>query len=130
MGKKKRHRSTKHGAYSGRSEARPPKSAKFVYIVLAVGIGLILSGAFFYFQKKEPQRPNPVRAQVKRENYRFRETKKTLQPALFQGRIYVAYQIARDIPEVLDQLYCYCRCRENNGHINLLSCYTSTHAST
>ena len=60
----------------------------------------------------------------------LRETNPTLAPEDFTGVVRQAYQAARDIPEVLDRLYCYCRCRENHGHKNLLSCYVGTHAST
>ena len=63
-------------------------------------------------------------------SYRLREQGKLLPPSLFRGRVARAYQVAHEIPKVLDQLYCYCRCRENFGHKNLLSCYTNTHAST
>jgi hypothetical protein len=33
-----------------------------------------------------------------------------------------AYEHAREIPEVLDGLYCYCAC-DSYGHRSLLSCY-------
>ena len=40
-----------------------------------------------------------------------------------------AYQVAHDMPEVLDQLYCYCECDKHSGHRSLLSCYTDHHAA-
>ena len=64
-----------------------------------------------------------------KENIKLRETRQTLPPAFFGGRVKQAYQIARDIPEVLDKLYCYCLCKENNGHKNLLTCYVDNHAA-
>ena len=39
-----------------------------------------------------------------------------------------AYQAAREIPEVLDSLYCYCDCARHSGHKSLLSCYVDEHA--
>lgn len=63
-------------------------------------------------------------------DYQLREQGTVLSPTLFRGKVAEAYQVAQDIPKVLDQLYCYCRCRENFGHKSLLSCYTNTHAST
>jgi hypothetical protein len=42
----------------------------------------------------------------------------------------VAHQVAREIPDVLDRLYCYCGCDKHVGHESLLSCYTDNHAAT
>lgn len=52
------------------------------------------------------------------------ENKPVLSPALFQGKTAYAYQIAKEIPEVLDSIYCYCNCQMSLGHKSLLSCYT------
>lgn len=43
-----------------------------------------------------------------------------------------AYEVAHEIPWVLDSIYCYCRCKENPNvrHISLLSCYTDLHAAS
>jgi hypothetical protein len=60
----------------------------------------------------------------------LRETRPTLDPALFVGKAALAHQVARRIPEVLDQLYCYCECDKHMGHRSLLSCYTDGHAAT
>ena len=59
-----------------------------------------------------------------------RETRPTLDPAGFTGKATLAYQVAREIPEVLDQLQCYCACRSQYGHVSLLSCYVDGHGST
>ena len=40
-----------------------------------------------------------------------------------------AYLVARQIPQVLDGLHCYCECARNMGHRSLLTCYQSDHAS-
>lgn len=60
---------------------------------------------------------------------KLKETRPTLSPALFAGRTARAYQVAREIPEVLDQLYCYCHCQETLGHKSLLTCYVDNHAA-
>lgn len=130
MPKKKKQRSAKRTVKSKQITPKPKKSNKFSFIALGVGIALVLAGAFFQYQKKEPPKPVPARTQLKKENVRLRETRATLSPQRFQGKVFLAYQIARKIPEVLDGLYCYCRCRENSGHKNLLSCYVDSHAST
>ena len=59
-----------------------------------------------------------------------RETRPTLPPTLFMGRVAAAYAVAKRVPALLDQLYCYCQCKENIGHKSLLSCYVGRHAST
>ena len=58
------------------------------------------------------------------------ETRPTLDPARFVGKAARAHQVAREMPDVLDQLYCYCGCDKTNGHKTLLSCFTDGHAAT
>lgn len=57
------------------------------------------------------------------------ENKPILSPELFKGKTAYTYQIAKEIPEVLDSLYCYCNCQKHSGHKSLLSCYTDKHAA-
>jgi hypothetical protein len=59
-----------------------------------------------------------------------RESRPTLDPALFVGKASLAHRVAREIPDVLDRLYCYCGCDRSAGHKSLLSCYTDNHAAT
>jgi hypothetical protein len=59
-----------------------------------------------------------------------RETPATLDPARFVGKAAAAHKVAREIPDVLAQLYCYCQCGKHMGHKSLLSCYTDGHAAT
>ena len=59
-----------------------------------------------------------------------RETRPTLDPARFVGKPARAHQVAREMPDVLDRLYCYCECDRYLGHRSLLSCYTDGHAAT
>jgi len=59
-----------------------------------------------------------------------RETRPTLDPARFVGKARTAHQVAREIPDILDQLYCYCECDKHMGHKSLLSCFTDGHAAT
>ena len=56
------------------------------------------------------------------------ETRDTLSPYYFNGSIADAYQIAKEIPEVIDSLYCYCDCKKHMGHKSLLTCYVDRHA--
>ena len=51
-------------------------------------------------------------------------------PELFdQPRVRAGYAIARQIPETLNQLYCWCGCIENMGHRSALECFESNHAA-
>ena len=61
--------------------------------------------------------------------YRLRENRPVLPATLFSGIAAVAYRQAAEIPRVLDQLYCYCRCKENFGHKNLLTCFATRHGA-
>jgi len=57
------------------------------------------------------------------------ETRPTLSPAQFTGKTSNTYEIAREIPEILDSLYCYCDCKKHFGHKSLLTCYVDDHAA-
>ena len=127
---KKRKSAKKRKSQSKQSAPRPRKKSKFSFLALGVGFALVIVGAYFLYQKEEPKKPSTPPTKLKEENIKLRETRPTLSPEMFSGRIKRAYKIAREIPEVLDRLYCYCRCRENFGHKNLLSCYVDNHAST
>jgi Protein of unknown function with PCYCGC motif len=53
-----------------------------------------------------------------------------LSPALFADqKARAAYQTARDIPEVLSQLPCFCGCMMERGHKNNLFCFKDQHGS-
>ena len=58
-----------------------------------------------------------------------RELRPTRDPASYTGKARRAYEVAGQIPGVLDRLKCYCHC-DGYGHVSLLSCYTDNHAST
>lgn len=51
----------------------------------------------------------------------------TLDPALFTGEVAEAYRVARDRPELLEQMPCYCGCYVTQGHQNLLDCFRDRH---
>ncbi len=40
-----------------------------------------------------------------------------------------AYAAARGAPQVLDGVFCYCRCAKNFGHRSLLTCFESDHGA-
>jgi hypothetical protein len=51
----------------------------------------------------------------------------TLDPAMFTGPAHDAYAAAREHPELLAQLHCYCGCDRLHGHTNLLDCFRDNH---
>jgi hypothetical protein len=53
----------------------------------------------------------------------------TLPPERFFGQARKAYQVAKEIPQTLAQLPCYCYCDESFGHKSLHSCYETNHSS-
>jgi hypothetical protein len=53
----------------------------------------------------------------------------TQDPQLYQGDTRQAYIVARDHPELLAQLDCYCGCEEHEGHKNLLDCFRTNHGA-
>lgn len=54
----------------------------------------------------------------------------TLEPAAFKRTdIQKAYQVAKDIPDVLAQQPCYCYCKRK-GHRGLLDCFKTDHAAS
>ena len=54
----------------------------------------------------------------------------TLEPEQFTGPVRAAYRAAREIPQTLAQLPCYCHCDRGMGHKSLYSCYQDDHAAS
>jgi hypothetical protein len=55
----------------------------------------------------------------------------TLNPAAFDDpEVKAAYQAAKDSPEALENVSCYCGCFANSGHRNNLDCYRDSHGVT
>jgi hypothetical protein len=44
-------------------------------------------------------------------------------------RVALAYDHAREVPEILDGLYCHCNCAHAMGHRSLLSCFEGDQAA-
>lgn len=61
-----------------------------------------------------PRRPRPV----------------TPSPALFSGKLAQTYRIAKEAPELLEQMPCYCGCYRSADHKSNLDCYADRHADT
>jgi len=132
MGKKKKNKygPKKNATQQSHTAPASKKMSKYPLLAMIAGGILVIAGVFFLYQGEKPSAQSPELTDVQRANLNLRESRPTLSPQQFSGKVQKAYTIARMIPEVLDRLYCYCRCRENFGHKNLLTCYVDTHAST
>lgn len=91
--------------------------ALIILMTVGIGGGYLLSSYFY---------SNETLTDV--ASLRGGETRPTLSPARFTGKTASTYEIAREIPEVLDSLYCYCDCKKHFGHKSLLTCYVDDHA--
>lgn len=108
------------------SAPRAPKKSKIFWDTLLIVLTLLL---FMVAVTEETLAKNPVN---KDESLRRGETRATLDPGLFSDpRVKKAYQAAKEIPWVLDSIYCYCMCEESPvfRHKSLLSCYVDNHAA-
>ena len=55
---------------------------------------------------------------------------KVLDPAGFSDpQTRAAYEAAKQYAHVLEEIYCYCRCKENIGHRALVECFETGHAT-
>ena len=90
-------------------------------LFLGIGAMLILGGIAWISLSIMGQSNNESRSSAKRFE--------TLAPEMFTGRTREAYQAAKDVPEVLEQLPCYCGCRHTFDHKNNLFCFKDQHAS-
>ncbi len=121
MGKKKRKDKKNPG-----SNKSPQQKKKIFSPAVVIG-SLAVLGLVSYFVMESgrptvaPQRP------IRISPLELIETKPVLSSALFRGRTALAYKYAKEIPEVLDNQYCYCYCRLNFNHKTLLTCFTSDH---
>lgn len=98
--------------------------ALWAVIALSVAVALVWRG------EAPPAAPAISSSPAAGPTTARRETRPTLDPAQFVGKAAAAHRVAGEIPDVLDQLYCYCGCDKHQGHKSLLSCYTDGHAAT
>ncbi|MBX9571467.1 MAG: PCYCGC domain-containing protein [Candidatus Obscuribacterales bacterium] len=53
--------------------------------------------------------------------------KEVLDPSKFFGLASFGYAAAKNCPEVMEKLFCYCGCDLTDQHVSLLDCFTSIH---
>ena|SRR5689334_1720247 len=103
-------------------------SRRWVLTAGAIGVPLLAGGALAW-QRWDVASDTGAAPQASSGVPR-RETRPTLDPGRFTGRAALAHRVAREMPDVLDQLHCYCGCDRDPRHVSLLSCYTDGHAAT
>ena len=116
---------------------------KKVVIVLMIVLGVAVAAATLSSrrsavesnrnQSSQAKENPPLQASRLPAHYKDAESarplKATLDPAQFVGKTRRAYQVAKEIPETLAQLPCYCYCDQGFGHKSLHSCYEDEHSS-
>ncbi len=94
-------------------------------LILAAGLLLINGGC----AKRIPQQTDDTKA-FKALKTKMIDAKtglpKTLDPDLVQGEDREGYLVAKEIPEILARLPCFCGC-EAVGHETLLDCFVDEH---
>jgi hypothetical protein len=101
------------------NDQTPSKSARTINLVL-LAVALIAASGFVWYAIKGPA-PDTRAALPK-------PSTTTLDPAQFSGQTRVAYEAAKEVPEVLAQLPCFCGCMGGAiGHRNNLDCFHDHH---
>ncbi len=118
---------------SGKRKPENKKPAKKTLITLSIALSVALVALVIGMQlKATPKKTSDYTATTTDDNsLRRGETGTTLPPSRFSDPfIAETYQVAENIPNVLDSLKCYCFCdRQPFNHKSLLSCYVETHAA-
>jgi len=132
----------------GKHAAAPPRKSKRVYqgILAVAAVGMMVSIYFFGgrgpssggsegltpLPPAAPTAANPaLRNRIILPAIPQRPRPITLEPASFPDpEIRQAYQAAKDAPEVLETVACYCGCYSDSAHRNNLDCYKDNHGVT
>ncbi|OGP77039.1 MAG: hypothetical protein A2V86_15860 [Deltaproteobacteria bacterium RBG_16_49_23] len=104
------------------------RKALFLFIFLIFSSGSVLANG--EHPKTLKQETDPKAFKILKEKSIDPKTglPKTLDPHLFKGKAKRAYQVAREISEVLAQMPCFCDC-DVFGHENLLDCFIDQHGA-
>jgi hypothetical protein len=105
-------------------QSRP--STRFLLVTVAIFL-LVATATFTLFTRQPVSGKAPVIVPTGRS-----DASAVLDPASFSDKQQQeAYMAARAIPAVLNQLYCWCHCKESTifHHRALLECFESDHAS-
>jgi hypothetical protein len=100
----------------------------FLFIFLTFSSGMALANG--EHPKNPKQETDPKAFKILKERSIDPKTglPKTLDQHHFKGKARQAYQIAKEIPQILAQMPCFCEC-EAFGHENLLDCFIDQHGA-
>jgi hypothetical protein len=105
-------------------EKKKLKNSKSSIWLAVTAIFIFAAVAWVAFRNPEtPSQPSSVRSAAPAAAAKYA----TLSPDMFTGRVREAYQAARDVPEVLKQVQCYCGCNRTAGHQSNFDCFTDEH---
>jgi hypothetical protein len=104
---------------SAKSNTPASSTARTINVLLVVG-ALVFTSLIIWYTLKGPTQ-TAQREALPKPNVA------TLDPMLFTGRARTAYEAAREVPEVLAQLPCFCGCMSGFGHRNNLDCFHDEH---
>ena len=107
------------GGSAARSRSRAPLIAGVLVVVAVLGLG-----GYWWGSGRSDGPVRGVKAAIPRV-----PRPATLSPVLFTGYAARGYQVAKEIPEVLERIMCYCGCDRNPGHQNNLDCFADDHAA-
>ena len=117
MGKKNRQKKSSNQSVDTKKST---KLAPTIMVLLSVAVLTTV-----YFLTKPQISGNPIAPAFGQ----LIESRPILSPAMFAGKAGRAYEIAAEIPKVIDSLFCYCYCKKEHGHKTLLTCFTNKHGS-
>jgi hypothetical protein len=117
MGNKNRQ---KKNRTQSENQTKSSKLAPIIMVALSVAILTTV-----YFLTKPQMSGNPIAPAFGQ----LIEQRPVLSSAMFAGKAGQAYKIAAEIPKILDSLFCYCYCKKEHNHKNLLTCFTNNHGS-
>jgi Protein of unknown function with PCYCGC motif len=99
-----------------------PKSSNGWWMI--VGAVVLFGGVAWFSLRVTDSSTPPQQAAVMPQ-----VTVQTLSPSMFTGETRAAYQVAKDIPDVLQQLPCFCGCKESAGHASNYFCFADMHGA-
>jgi hypothetical protein len=103
------------------------KGVHALLTILVLAIGLILANGERAKTFADESEQKAFKALKEKMNDPKTGLPKTLDPSLIKGKDREGYQIAREIPEILARIPCFCGC-EAVGHESLLDCFVDEHA--
>ncbi len=135
------------GKKKGKAAAVPSKSSQGSYTPILVVAAIVAGMAIFFYSGRDTSRGTGQLAGTLPPEYsstnpalrnrlilpaRAHPTRPvTLPPESFSDdETRRAYQAARDYPEVLESVSCYCGCFRESAHRNNLDCFKDNHGIT